>query len=124
MSFLIFIFKSAACAAAVKPPGGAQNLNVKQLRKQTVHLRQLGLQSLLPVPVNKLQEPGLYGRDQSQHGFGTGDQIKGDGESPSLLEVRKPKFRPSKLPFHISVVLQQKGSKEERNTQRRWPQVL
>lgn len=73
------------------------------------YLVELRLICLLTVSGHILQEQGLDGRSQSQHGFGTGDQVKGHGERPSLLKVGEPEFGPSELPLDIGVILKKRG---------------
>ena len=56
-----------------------------------------------------LQQQGLDGCGQSQHGFWTGDQVEGHGERPALLKVGEPEFGTSKLPLNISIILKRRG---------------
>ena len=73
------------------------------------YLVELCLGFLLTASLHVLQEQGLGTCGQSQHRFGTGDQVKGHRERPSFLEVGEPESGPRKLPFNIGIILKRRG---------------
>lgn len=80
-------------------------LAANESRRLNIYRVELRPGFLLALARREAQQQRLDGCREPLHGFGTGDQVEGDGKCPSLFKIREPEFGSGKLPLDVGVVL-------------------